>query len=229
LNRIVVRAAAVATFAIAVISFGCNSGESAKSDSATAAMNQPSPTGVETNAGSVTGAIAMVKDPAIRGAKIEIKTGKAFVHISPNLERMLSDTLPGFVPFPISAYDSTVWASEVERDSTAVLPSVVIDDFDGDGQPDVAMVGVSRDSAAEVLLLTNANSRTGPRLLFMSRPQAANGSNKTEILLRRIAKETMADQYKVRVAGVEEEYIGKGAVVFYIERGALQQVQTGDD
>jgi hypothetical protein len=228
LNRIVVRAASVAAFAIAAVSFGCDSSERAKSDTGTTAMNQPSPTGVATNAGSVTGPIEMVRDPAIHGAKLEITSGKAFVHISPDLQRILSDTLPDFVPYPISAYDSAVWASEIERDSTAVVPSVAIADFDGDGQSDVAMVGLARDSVAEVFVLTNANGNTGPRLVFMNRPQPANGSDKTDILLRRLDKETMADQFHVHVVGVQEDYIGKGSVIFYIERGVLQQIQTGD-
>ena len=170
----------------------------------------------------------IVSDSLVARPGVQITRGEFVVQLPPAMSRLLFDSLTGFSPFPTSAYDSTVWASEQERDTTAILPSVVLGDFDGDGHSDVAMVGASHDSAAAVII-TGASGHGGPHLLFMSRPHPADRFGKTDVLLRAMNKQVMRDQYKVGADGVEEEYIGKGATIFYVENGTLRQIQTGDD
>ena len=175
-----------------------------------------------------TGPIALLADSTLRGAKLEIRAGKATVRLSPAMFRTLSDSLPQFVLYPTSAYDSAVWASELDRDSTAILPSVVTGDFDADGQTDVALNGLSHGNTAEIILLSDIAAASRPTLLFMNRPRPAGAPYKTDVLLRVIDKQVMWDQFHVNVAGVQEEFIGKGSVIFYIDRGALREIQTGD-
>lgn len=170
----------------------------------------------------------IVSDSLVAQPGVQIRRGEFVVQMPPAMSRLLFDSLTGFSPFPTSAYDSAVWASEQERDTTAILPSVVVGDFDGDGRSDVAMVGASHDSAAAIII-TGGSSHVAPHLLFMSRLHPADKSGKTDVLLRTMNKEVMRDQYKVGADGVEEEYIGKGATIFYVENGALRQIQPGDD
>ncbi len=115
-----------------------------------------------------------------------------------------------------------------KRDPTATLPSVVVGDFDGDGQSDVAMIGISRDSIAGVMLLTNASDARGPMLLFMNRPRPSGSSRKSYVVLRIADKEMLFKELKLHRDAVEEESVGQGAVVFYVERGVLRQLQTSD-
>jgi len=219
------------TISVAGLLLACGSRDTSSDNTATTTpglQSQTTAAGARAGSEAISGPIAVVEDSALRGAKLEVTGGKALVHLPPDMLRVLSDSLPNFSPYPSSAYDSAVWASEMERDSTAIVPSVVVRDFDGDGMADVAMTGLSHDTTAAVIVLTNGPGNSGRRLLYILRPQSAFGSAKTEILLRGVDKQEMAKQYKIHVDAVEEEYIGKGSVIFYVERGLLRQIETGD-
>jgi hypothetical protein len=142
--------------------------------------------------------------------------------------RILSDTLPGFAPFPISSYDSVIWASEIQRDSSSVLPSVAVADFDGDGQSDVAMFGLSHDSTAQIMLVSNASHGIGPRLIFLVPARWPIGSDKPDVLLRSIHQGSTVEGFKLRKEAVEKVDIGKGAVIYFLENGVLTQIPIGD-
>ncbi len=223
--RLVTETTLVTLFATLV---GCSTPDNTRQETATKELTTSSTAAAPVpSVNSASGPIGVLADPSARGAKLEVVAGKAIVRLPPGMLQLLSDSLPGFAPFPISSYDPMVWASEVERDSSAVLPSVVIADFDGDGQADVAMVGLSHDSTAEIMLVTDATGKTGTHLLFMNRPRSAIGSAKADVLLRKVHQEVMSQQFKVRKAAVEEVDIGKGSVVFYVDGGVLRQIQTG--
>jgi hypothetical protein len=136
--------------------------------------------------------------------------------------------VPGFAPYASAAYDSETIAAVIERDSSSILPSIVIGDFDGDGQSDVAMIGISRDSVADVMLLTNATRAGAPKLLFMNRPRSSGGSSKSDVVLRIADKQLMVKKLKLSKDAVEEVDLGRGGVVFYVDRGVLRQLQTSD-
>lgn len=174
------------------------------------------------------GPVIIVADSNSSGARLEVRSGHAVLHLPAVAFKTLADSLPGFAPFPVSAYDSAVWITEVERDSTAVLPSVILDDFDGDKRVDVAMVGVSRDTTAEIMLLSNRTNTATSDLLFMNPRRSGNLSEKTDVLLRAIRADEMASRFRVQRGGVEAVDVGKGSVIFYWDNGILKQIQTGD-
>jgi hypothetical protein len=174
------------------------------------------------------GPVSVVADSSAHSARFEDKSGNAIVYLPTRMARLLSDSLPGFAPYSTAAYDSVIINLVAERDSTATLPSVVVGDFDGDGQSDVAMIGISRDSIAGVMLLTNAKDARGPMLLFMDRPRPSGSSRKSYVVLRIADKELIFKELKLHRDAVEEEAAGQGAIVFYVDRGVLRQLQTSD-
>ena len=174
-----------------------------------------------------TGPVIVRSDSSGRGTRIEVKSDTLIVQLPKKIAELLFDSLPAFTPFSRQAYDSSTVAL-AERDSTIRVPSVVVGDFDGDGLSDVAMIGISRDSEAEVMLLTNQNGGGGPRLLFMTPLRPTDHSGKSEIILRPADQRLIPKEPNVRRDGVEEVWVGKGAVVFYVDRGVLRQIQTGD-
>ena len=177
---------------------------------------------------SPTGPVRIVADSNAAGVRLEVTSGQPVLHVPMGAFKTLSDSLPGFAPFPVSAYDSTVWTTEAERDSARVSPSVVVGDFDGDARADVAMVGISRDTTAEVILLSNPANRGGSNLLFMNPRRSGTGSAKAGVLLRAVGANEMASRFRVQRDGVEVVDVGKGSVVFYWDNAVLKQIQTGD-
>jgi hypothetical protein len=174
------------------------------------------------------GPVSVVADSSARSARLEDKLGNAIVYLPARMARLLSGSLPGFAPYSTSAYDPEIINLVAKRDSTASLPSVVVGDFDGDGQSDVAMIGISRDSMAVVMLLTNASGARGPMLLFMNRPRPSGGSGKSGVVLRIADRQLISKELNPHREAVEEEAVGQGAVVFYVDRGVLRQLQTSD-
>lgn len=172
--------------------------------------------------------VTIVADSNASGAQLEVRLGHAVLHLPATAYKTLSDSLPGFAPFPVSSYDSAVWASEVDRDSSAVAPSIVLGDFDGDKRADVAMVGVSRDTAVEIILLSKTTDAGGSNLLPINPRRAGVSSAKADVLLRRISADVMANQFQVSKDAVEVVDIGKGSEIFYWDNGRLKQIQSSD-
>jgi hypothetical protein len=209
---------------------GCGSGDArrqqtARQDTALRSTPTDSPSAISQRP---TGPVSVVVDSSAHGARLEDKSGTAIVYIPARMARLLSDSLPGFAPYSTASYDPEIVNSVAERDSATTLPSVVVGDFDGDGHSDVAMIGISRDSIAGVMLLTNASDPRGPMLLFMNRPRPSGSSRKSYVVLRIADKEMLLKELKLHRDAVEEESVGQGAVVFYVDRGVLRQLQTSD-
>ncbi|HMG99803.1 MAG TPA: hypothetical protein VK555_00250, partial [Terriglobales bacterium] len=95
----------------------------------------------------------LVVDSAVIAARLDIIGNEYVLRISPSMARALQDSLPDFRPIPRSEFHKSVLSWVATDDSVSRPLSVVIGDFDGDGQRDAAMMGVSRDTSATVMVL----------------------------------------------------------------------------
>jgi len=209
---------------------GCGSGDAhrqqtARQDSAITSTVTVPPSAVSL---PPTGPVSVVADSSTRSARFEVESGNAIVHLPLRMAELLSDSLPGFAPYSTAAYDSETIKWAARRDSAPTVPSVAIGDFDGDGLPDVALIGISRDSVAAVMILTNSTNTRGPFLFFINRPRPTVASRKSDVILRIADKQLVSKELNLHRDAVEEVAVGRGAVVFYVDGGVLRQLQTGD-
>jgi hypothetical protein len=184
----------------------------------------PPPRSVVGPASDSAPAISLTSDSTAPSPWIQSESGRAVVHVPPEMLTVLYDTLPGFVPFPPWAYNAQVLVGWRDETPPAAPLSVAVGDFDGDGRADLAMIGNFRDSTARILLVSNRQTGTGPRLVFLGPrwPAVRMGDNDT--YLRRADRSVLQRD----ADGVEEITEGKGAVIFYLDHGTLRMVQTSD-
>ena len=174
------------------------------------------------------GDVRVVGDSSARGPRIDSTATGLLVRLPAAMARLLFDSLPAFSPLSNSGYDSGTVAWAVGIDPATQLLSAVLGDFDADGSKDIAMHGNFGDSTASVMILSNSSTAGLPRLLFFgSRPSRSHKTD-YEVLLRRPDPSLILEAYGLSRDAVESVHIGKGAVVYFIDKGLLRGFDTAD-
>jgi hypothetical protein len=177
----------------------------------------------------------LLVDSAVAEARLEIIANEYVLRISPSMARALEDSLPDFKPIPRSEFHKSVLSWVAEHDSLARPLSVVIGDFDGDGRRDVAMMGVSRDTSATVMVFARSDSVHGNQILYIHRPLRSVRTWPAETFLRLVRRGPLTVEGEdkpfvipLRADAVEVVGYEKGSVLYYLEGGVLRQIITSD-
>jgi len=176
----------------------------------------------------------LVVDSAVIAARLDIIGNEYVLRISPSMARALQDSLPDFRPIPRSEFHKSVLSWVATDDSVSRPLSVVIGDFDGDGQRDAAMMGVSRDTSATVMVLARSDSTSGSQLLYIHRPLRSVRTWPAETFLRFVrrgpltVKGEMTVVIPLRADALEVVGYEKGSVLYYLDGGVLRKIITSD-
>jgi hypothetical protein len=199
------------------------------------------------------GSPRLVVDSAAKEPALELRNGEFVVRLPLEMARVLADSLPGFAPMKRAAFDTVLvsWRDRlVDRrpgamqraDSDAVWASalsVVVGDFNGDSRRDVAMEGISGDLFAVFFLLSAADGKSRPALLYFHPPQKGNWSQTDHtfisyLTLERPAKITGFDEdgdnpeLDLHNDGIEYSAFEKASELYYIDKGVVQIFTTSD-
>ena len=163
------------------------------------------------------------------------------------MARLLDDSLPGFTPEQRAGFDTAVvrWVgrpldpmpadsatSEEQRLASAL--TVVVGDFNGDGQRDVALQGTSGGSMAIVMLLAAPDSVARPTLIYVERPARRGESEITEDYLVIVhpgdirGYEDGVPPLHLRTDAIERVFFEKGSQIYYLDHGVVRILTTSD-
>lgn len=175
----------------------------------------------------------LVVDSAMRDARLDIVGNEYVLRISRAMAQTLQDSLPDFRPVPRSEFHKSVVSWVGTSDTLSRPLSVVVGDFDADGQQDVAMMGVSRDTSATVMILARSDG-TGSRILYIHRPLRSVRTWPAETYLRFVRRGPLKVEGEMTIViplrGDAVEVVGfeKGSVLYYLDGGVLHEVITSD-
>jgi len=116
---------------------------------------------------------------------------------------------------------------------------VVVGEFNGDGKKDVVMEGVGRDSSAAFFLLSGADSKSTPQLVYMYRPQKAQKVQFPEPSINYMAlvrpgkvrgfeEVEGSEPLNLRTDAVERSIFEKASEVYFLDHGVVQRFTTSD-
>lgn len=176
----------------------------------------------------VTGA-RLIVDSTATAPTIQETGGEYHILLPLAMARVLHDSLPGFSPLPRSAFDSSVirWVDSKQPEASPL--SVVIGDFDGDSRPDIAMMGTSLDSVAQIILLARPAEPGNTQLFFLDPRRLDMPQYPKWMYLAPLAPSRLPNGFELRTAGLRSIVFDKAEVIFYLDRGALRKAYTGED
>ena len=165
--------------------------------------------------------------------RLELRGDEYVVHIPAAMAKVLYDSLSEFAPRPLSAWEPAVVAHLTSRSPGAVLPSVVLGDFNGDSKLDIAMAGNSGPTYAMFMLLAKSDSVPEPKILLIGWGEAATGMADSYIgLVRpqtiRVSPELEPQPLELRTDALLDVTIEKAAVMYYLDRGVIRRYLTSD-
>lgn len=165
--------------------------------------------------------------------RLELMGDEYVVHISQSMARVLRDSLPGFSPLELSAWDPAVVSYVASRRPGYVLPSVVIGDFNGDSKLDLAMMGNAREGSATFMLLAESDSAPQPRILYIGRGESRVGLAEVYISLIRpqiIRSDPTLERQPLdlKTDAVLEVVIEKASLLYYLDHGTLRNYAISD-
>jgi hypothetical protein len=175
----------------------------------------------------------LVVDTAVTDARLDITGNEYVLRISLAMAQALQDSLPEFRPVPRSEFHKSVLSWVATSDTLSRPLSVVVGDFDADGQQDAAMMGVSGDTSATVMVLARSGG-TGSRILYIHRPLRSVRTWPAETYLRFVRRGPLKVEGEMTILiplrGDAVEVVGfeKGSVLYYLDGGVLHEVITSD-
>jgi hypothetical protein len=176
----------------------------------------------------------LVSDSSVSDARLDVIANEYVLRISLSMARVLQDSLPDFAPTPRKEFDKSVLSWVAGDDSLARPLSVAVGDFDGDGQQDAAMTGVSRDTSATVLVLARPDAISRRQIVYIHRPLRSVRTWPASTFLRLVRRGPFTVEIEVKAVialpADAVEWVGfeKGSVLYYLDRGKLREVLTAD-
>jgi hypothetical protein len=175
----------------------------------------------------------LVVDSALNDARLDIVGNEYVLRISPSMARVLQDSLPEFTPVPRSEFHKSVLSWVATSDSISRPLSIVVGDFDDDGRQDAAMMGVSRDTSATVMVLARSDG-TPSQIFYIHRPLRSVRTWPAETFLRLVRRGPLKVEGEMPIVislrGDAVEVVGfeKGSVLYYLDGGLLHEIITSD-
>jgi hypothetical protein len=200
----------------------------AADSAATVPVSSSTPSRKLAQAPKITG-ISLVVDSTKAQPTVERGLGEYVVRLPREMAHELYDHLPDFMPLSRSAYDSALATWVDTHDSAASALSVVIGDFDGDARTDIAMIGTSQDSVAQIILLARSDSTGKPRLLFLGPQQSATPQYPEMTYFSPLHASRLPNGFSLRTDGVRVIEFEQTQVLYYLDRGVLRQAYTSGD
>jgi hypothetical protein len=150
------------------------------------------------------------------------------------MARLLYDSLPEFVPVQLTSWDPRIVGNLVSRHPGSVLPSVVIGDFNGDSQTDLALWGNYGERSAMFMLLAASDTAPEPRIIRIGEGiERISGIAEGYISLVRpqkiVVDTAVEDQpLDLRTDAVLDVTIDKFSLIYYLDRGVVRRYLLSD-
>lgn len=173
----------------------------------------------------------IITDSSLTEAQFEHTEREFILRLPAEMAHALYDSLPEFVPYQVSSWSPEAVHYADSGSKGAAIPSLVVGDFNGDSEQDVAMQGSAKNASGFFILLAKSDSVRQSTLLFAIRLDPQKVDPDTYIGLVR-PQEFPGDSerapFELRTDAVMHGYSDKAASIYFVRGGAVVSYNTSD-